>query len=59
MDWHEEAALRREERAARRAERAEIAAQKRKAAIYSALQIIGVLAAMYAFMWFGCLWASI
>ena len=59
MDWHEEAALRREERAARRAERAEIAAQERKQGFYSVVEAIAAFTALYGLMWLGCLWASI
>lgn len=52
------AEARREERALRRAERAEIRAQEAKQAVEDVLMIVAVLIGMYAFMFFGCTWAS-
>jgi hypothetical protein len=53
------AEARREERALRRAGRVEIEAQRRKAAIYLALETVAVFVVLYASMWLGYLWASI
>lgn len=62
MDWHEEAEVRRQERFIRRIERremAEIAKRQRIDDICSASLFVAALVALYAFVWFGCLWASI